>query len=207
MQLHSSRAAQEDQKRSARFTGLQHKQQQSAGSPTFRASAEESEPQSDLTMRFATPIPPRFVAGRTLPLPVVVLFGHHTEVVPDTNDIWVFVSLVKEESGGSPQDDLLLGQRADSIHPLPRRDSNEDRHFAYASFANLAISARGRYRFRMTAVDMRSANNRDESGHGGRVLPAITSEAFEVIDPTQPVAAEENYEAALLRLRELGLTK
>jgi len=155
MQLHSSRAAEEHQRRSARFTGLQHKQQQSAGSPTFKASAKEPEPQSDLTMRFATPIPPQFVAGRTLPLPVVVLFGHHTEVVPDTNDIWVFVSLVKEESGGSPQDDLLLGQRADSIHPLSRGDVNEDRHFAYASFANLAISARGRYRFRMTAVDMR----------------------------------------------------
>lgn len=190
-------------------------------------------------MRFATPVPPRFVAGRTLPLPVVVLFGQQTEAVPDSDDIWVFVSLVKEESGGPPQDDLLLGQRADSIHPLSRRDSEGDRHFAYASFANLAVSARGRYRFRMTAVDMRrygmesctdssslltrsSAINGDRSGHGARVLPAITSEAFEVVDPSRAVAAgtlhcfsllgcpltsrlDDQYDATLLRLRELGL--
>lgn len=175
MQLHSSRTAEEHRRRSTRLAGLQHNQHQSAGSSTFRASVEEAEPQSDLTMRFATPVPPQFVAGRTSPLPVVVLFGHHTEAVPDTNDIWVFVSLVKEESGGPPQEDLLLGQRADSIHPLSKRDSNGGRHFAYASFANLAISARGRYRFRMTAVDMRRYGVLHQGSELADTVPAQTT--------------------------------
>lgn len=118
-------------------------------------SVEEPELQSDLTMRFATPIPAPFVAAQTMQLPIVVLFGCRTETLPDTNDIWVFVSLLNADSEVPLQEDLLHGRRADSVHPLLERDRIEVGDFAYASFANLVVSARGRYRFCMTAVDMK----------------------------------------------------
>lgn len=118
-------------------------------------SVEEPEPQSELTMRFATPLPRQFVAGRTVPIPVVVLFGRQLEALPDTRDIWIFASLVNEDFEALSQEDLLRGQRADNIHPLSEGDEVKGGSFGYASFTNLVISAQGRYRFRMTAVEMR----------------------------------------------------
>ena len=106
-------------------------------------------------MELANPVPCRIAAGRAIEIPVVVLFGHQTDTAPDINNTWVFVSLINEESGGAPQEDVLQGQRADSIHPLVEREGDKDGNFAYSSFTNLVVSTRGRYRFRMTAVDMK----------------------------------------------------
>ena len=121
---------------------------------TVQSADGELECHNDLTMEFANPMPSRIAAGQAIEIPVVVLFRHKTKPAPDMNNIWVFVSLINEESGGAPQEDLLQGQRADSIHLLGD-ENGKDGNFAYASFANLVVSTRGRYRFRMTAVDMK----------------------------------------------------
>jgi len=152
---HSPTAAAGQRRRSARLAALKHEQRQGEDSSTIRIPVDEAEPQSDLIMRFATPMPSKFVAGRAVPLPVVVLLGHRLGVLPDTNDIWVFVSLVNGDSEGLPQEDLLHGCRADSFHPLLKREGVEDGSFAYASFADLVVSGCSRYRFRMTAIDMK----------------------------------------------------
>lgn len=99
----------------------------------------------------------QIVAGRKMNVPVVVLFSRHSELggLPGTDDVWIYASLIAEKSDTPLKEDLLKGRRADSMHPLARGSSNRGGDFAYASFPNLAISTPGRYRLRLTAVDMK----------------------------------------------------
>ena len=106
-------------------------------------------------MRLETPVPSRLVIGRPLSIPVVAVFSHDTDPAPATDGIWVFASLLSTSSESTVDGDLLQGRRADSVHLLPRRRSGSSGAFAYVSFANLSLSTVGRFRLRLTAIDMK----------------------------------------------------
>ena len=91
-------------------------------------------------MRLASAIPSQVVAGRTMALPVIVLFSQCSETPPSISDIWVFVSLIDEDAGGALREDVLRGKRADSIHMLSELNATVEDSFAYASFTDLEIS-------------------------------------------------------------------
>lgn len=106
------------------------------------------------TMRFAHDLPGRIAVGQPFASPVTVLFGRSEEAIPLQGDIWLFASLTDADSDTAAGDNALQGQRADSLHPTPNEQSGDIGDAAYASFEGLMISRPGRYRLRITAVDM-----------------------------------------------------
>lgn len=107
-------------------------------------------------MRLATPLPTRISVNRDIPVPVVVLFEQENGSVPDPGNIWAFASLIEDTGSTAPREDLLSGQRADSVHILSAQNGDLQNTFGYASFPHLQISQPGRFRLRITAIDMKS---------------------------------------------------
>lgn len=111
--------------------------------------------QNEFSMRLATRLPSQLAAGQAFTIPIVVFFSQSTTEQPSVDDVWVFASLIDEHSGEQPQKDLFHGQRAASLYPIQRDGLEFQDVFAYSSFTNLTISASGRYRIRLTAIDMK----------------------------------------------------
>lgn len=127
----------------------------------------ESEEIGEINMSLASTIPSQIVAGSVMDTPLIVLLHCGIRSSTAIGDILVFVSLVDADSdldsnsnsnsnsSTRERDDVLKGQRADNAHPILGYLSERDDTFAYASFSNLLISRSGRYRLRVTAIDMR----------------------------------------------------
>lgn len=120
------------------------------------SSEQDSLPtQSRMSMRLAAALPPRIGVNKDIPVPVVVLFDQGEEHSSDADDVWAFASLIGETSSSDPLDDWLSGQRADSVHTLSAQNADLQNTFGYASFPHLQISRPGRFRLRITAIDMK----------------------------------------------------
>ena len=77
--------------------------------------------------------------------------------VGDVTGVWVFVSLVTGDGTQTlapPRDDLLLGRRADSIHPVFEEPGPEEVTVGYAVFSDLSISEPGSFCLRASLIDM-----------------------------------------------------
>lgn len=110
---------------------------------------------NEFRMRLATRLPSQLAAGQAFTIPIVVFFSQSTTEQPSVDDIWIFASLIDEHSGEQPQKDLLHGQRAASLYPMQGDSLELQDDFAYSSFTSLTVSASGRYRIRLTAIDMK----------------------------------------------------
>lgn len=108
-----------------------------------------------IEMSFINAVPSTFNAGCVMGTPVVILLSRGVRCSTAMEDVWVFVSLIDGSSGTSERDDLLEGRRADNAHPLLGYVNQTDNNLAYASFSDLLVSKPGKYRFRVTAIDMR----------------------------------------------------
>lgn len=133
-----------------------------------------------------------------------------TSLVPSLSDmsgVWVHVSLMspdQHEMLAPPRTDLLRGRTADSVHPVFEDQPSERHIVGYATFPDLVISERGRYCFRINVIDMNMyvspvaarrptcltchRPTRGDRLASGRILQAIHSDPFEVMDGAQSVA-------------------
>lgn len=114
-------------------------------------------------MEIAVAPPRKISVGKVFDIPLVVIIsplpdgnhnGHHDQNV---GDLWAYVSLISAESQiclVPPQEGLLQGQRADSIHPPSSSSEISNRIAGYAAFPDLKISEPGRYCFRINLIDM-----------------------------------------------------
>lgn len=119
------------------------------------SSGAEEDGVEHIKMSFASTVPPRIGAGCVMTAPIVILLSQSEPATTATNDIWVFVSLLPAESEGFVVEDLLQGQRADNAHSIGGVAGGEENSLAYASFSGLVISRPGRFRLRVTAINMR----------------------------------------------------
>lgn len=111
-------------------------------------------------MELALAPPSRILAGIKLGAPLVVTFQASklkrrpaSESDKDLSGVWAYVCLVNEDQSrilAPPRTDLLHGEPAASIYPLPESTGP----FAYAVFPGLAITTPGRYCFRINIIDM-----------------------------------------------------
>jgi len=155
LSFHQLNITEKHHRRSARLATRKTRADQAPESLAEASQPQPSATPRNFTMRLATALPSRVAVNRAISTPVVVLFDQNQEDVPSTDDIWVFASLIEESSGNSAREDLLQGQRADSMHALTAHQAEFGRNFAYASFPNLLITQSGRYRLRVTAIDMK----------------------------------------------------
>lgn len=116
-------------------------------------------------MKLAIQPPSKMVAGLILQHPVVVTFEvgkagkdeFDVETGPDITTSWVFLSLMSEDGTTCltpPDQDLLQGRVADSIHRVLGDSTGDHVIVAYATFSNLVISTPGTYCFRVSIIDM-----------------------------------------------------
>lgn len=110
----------------------------------------------DVKMKLAVPLPTQIVVGRKMKIPIVVLFNRQsvTGATLGSDDVWVYASLLDANSNSATREDLLGGQRAGSVHPL-RSGQGLGGDTAYAALPDLVVTMTGRYRFRLTAIDMK----------------------------------------------------
>ena len=134
--------------------------------------SEQAELQELIIMKLAIAPPKRVAAGVALNAPLVVTFDtsklrgrrdRHQEETLEMSGFWAFLSLVSEDCGHSlappdkdlpPSQPLLLGKKMDSVHIVPpgAQQEREDL-FAYASFPNVAVTARGRFCLMVSIID------------------------------------------------------
>lgn len=155
LNLYSRDAIEKHYRRSARLAALQTDATRNAQSSVEATQPQPSSTSGNFIMKMATAFPSTVIVNKVMPLPVVVLFGREQEDIPHTDDVWVFVSLIEGSSGDSALEDLLQGQKADSVHIFTAHQANLQGNFAYASFPNLLIARSGQYRLRVTAIDMK----------------------------------------------------
>lgn len=105
-------------------------------------------------MRLAGPLPSKLTVGQRITVPVTAVFGHHAEsdAAHELDGVWIFASLMDSNSRALSNEDPLQGQRADSVH---WHVENHGDGFAFASFPNLSVSKPGKYRLRLTAINMK----------------------------------------------------
>ena len=162
-------------RRSARLSGAQEQSQLTA-QVVSSTSAHSEDPEVALegierkdsdwpyNMELAVTPPRRVAAGLRLEAPLVVTFNapkyKKREVLPrgmnDLSGIWAFISLTTEDRSqilAPPQQDLLKGKMADSIHPITQ-NGGRGQPFAYATFPGLSVSEPGRYCFKVNIIDM-----------------------------------------------------
>ncbi|KAI9887152.1 MAG: hypothetical protein M1823_001059 [Watsoniomyces obsoletus] len=92
-------------------------------------------------------------------------FDHNTSVAlaGDLSQLWAVVSLMNEhgtESLAPPRQDLLVGTVTASPRPLARSDPSdldENESESFVMFSDLAIRESGRYRLRVTLIQMQSS--------------------------------------------------
>lgn len=150
---------QEESSTATRHEEVQFQEEQDG--PENIVTKGEGEEIGEINMSLASTIPCQIVAGSVMDTPLIVLLHRGIRSSTAIGDIWVFVSLVDADSdldsnsSARERDDVLKGQRADNAHPILGYLSTRDDTFAYASFPNLLISRSGRYRLRVTAIDMR----------------------------------------------------
>lgn len=115
---------------------------------------KDSTETSPFVMKLTTDIPHTVVAGTVMSSPIKVVFSRTEKSLPVTEHVWVYASLVDANTGEVPKKDVLLGQRADSVHLFDTELYESQDDFAYSEFSHLSISAPGRYKLRLNAIDM-----------------------------------------------------
>lgn len=105
------------------------------------------------------------VAGTALKEPIVVTFEvgkaekgeFDVQTGPEITTSWVFLSLMSEDGSqclAPPDQDLLQGRVADSVHRVLEEHNGDQSIVAYATFSDLVIYKPGRYCFRVSIIDM-----------------------------------------------------
>lgn len=164
-------------------------------------------------MELAIAPPSRVVAGLNISQPLVVTFksadGDKREnggglVLHDFSGVWAFVSLTTtnmQQNLAPPRTDLLHGRTVDSVHPVHREQEGDQVTIAYSTFRDLVITEPGKYRIKVTLIDMNALGESSGDsgpdtnlfsplltgeGHGaGKVLCVLHSEIIDVVQGGQ----------------------
>ncbi|KKY20802.1 hypothetical protein UCRPC4_g04074 [Phaeomoniella chlamydospora] len=102
----------------------------------------------------------------------------------DMSGVWAFVSLATSDDNevlAPPRTDLLIGRTAASVFaPGPRAEPNRQ-IVGYAQFSDLMITVPGKYRIRVSLIDMDTDGpSYSEGSQGGLNLCTITSDPIDV---------------------------
>lgn len=125
------------------------------GEAVVAAVASVENDQRNIEMSFANAVPFQISVGCIMTTPIVILLNQGVCSSVAMNDVWVFVSLIDADSELSVGDELLQGRRADNAHSVSGSTTQMKSSLAYASFPDLVISRPGRFKLRITAIDMR----------------------------------------------------
>jgi hypothetical protein len=135
-------------------------------------------------LRVAVQPPPHAHPNEPLYPPLVARLSSETTIVSELSQTWAVATLIRHS--GEVLHDQLGGKVVDSAHPLPEaalgtNGTSVERDRAYFYFSGLAISEPGRYRVRVSLMQM------DYSPHGSgegtvRVLETIDSRSITVDD-------------------------
>ena len=170
-------------------------------------------------MELAVAPPPRVAAGVSFHTPLVVTFsGSSTAAseddqqklgepftLPDLSGVWTFLSLTTadtREDLAPPRKDLFCGTNVDSVHPVYYEQEVDRPTIAYATFPGLVINEPGRYRIKISIIDMNAyalvilqfivkvliyvrAFRGDGEHDAGKVLPCLYSQVFDVVEASE----------------------
>lgn len=104
-------------------------------------------------------------------------YGASDSEISDINSLVAVATLTTAGTSEPVNPQILLGRRFDSVHPFPEDDGPEGRQvLGYVSFPDLAISAEGTFRIRVTLVKMGYS-----FGQGGSHVQAIDSQPITIM--------------------------
>lgn len=113
--------------------------------------------------------------GNTLTPPLIISLrrneGSRTEerLIADIHSYWAFVSAVSEDglvALAPPSNSLLSGTLADSVHEARLTEAEED--VGHVAFQNLAINQTGRFRLRISLLQMPGSQDGPSRGGWGQ---------------------------------------
>lgn len=134
-------------------------------------------------LKLAIQPPPHANPGVPLYPPLAARLSSETSIFTELSQTWAVATLIDYVSGEILHDQLG-GKVADSAHPLPEsglgtNGSSRERDRAYFYFPDLAIGEPGRYRIRLSLMQMeRSPDGSTEDVV--RVLETINSRSINV---------------------------
>jgi hypothetical protein len=208
-QPQSSRRASNDSKmrspspRGSTFSGFARLQGTSSKSPfeplpencqTSLSPVDEGDQRSErYKMNIILQPPPEVrTSARIEPFPVISLGpcspkSSRSTPISDMSGVWALASLTTADGTEvltPPRPDLLEGQLVDSIHLAMEADSGPET--GYALFPNLRVQQPGRYRIRISLIDMDSnGSSLGMTSQGGMNLQVVNSSVF-TVHPTAP---------------------
>jgi hypothetical protein len=115
-------------------------------------------------------------------LPVAARLASDVEIFGELANIWAVVTLIHKDSGETLYDQLG-GRVADSAHPLPdnvRTGTSAGKDRAYFYFPDLVVHETGRYRIRVTLMQMDYSC--DSSPNGAVVVRECTDSHSFVVE-------------------------
>lgn len=154
-------------------------------------------------MAFVIQPRPSVRTGSTLFPPLIVAvqpreLKRHSDAreIGNMGGVWAFASLVTDDATATlapPRTELLIGRTADSIHIAPSQPGSDHPDSGYAVFSDLAITQPGRYRIRVSLIDMDSNGSlHGQPLQGGRNLQSVVSTPITVQnEATSPTAGED----------------
>ena len=141
-----------------------------------RTQTESSSVESDLyEMHIIIQPPIESRPGNTLTPPLIISLrrkeGSRTEerLIADIHSYWAFVSAVSEDglvALAPPSNSLLSGTLADSVHEARLTEAEED--VGHVAFQNLAINQAGRFRLRISLLQMPGSQDGPSRGGWGQ---------------------------------------
>ncbi|KAE8447909.1 hypothetical protein EG329_009981 [Mollisiaceae sp. DMI_Dod_QoI] len=151
---------------------------------------------------FAVQPPQQARAGVALYPPIAARLRSETSIFEELSQIWAVATLVHHT--GEVLYDQLGGRVADSAHPLPESSSSSsssssEKDRAYFYFPDLVIPEPGRYRVRVSLMQMDYSN---EAAPEGVVVVReyVDSRSIVVEDTPTRAARPSHHERAFLRV-------
>jgi len=163
----------------------------------------EGYPRRDRMLGLAVQPPPQTRPGIALYPPVAARISSETSVYEELSYTWAVATLIR--TSGEILDDQLGGRVADSAHPLPESthssssSGNAQTDRAYFYFPDLVIHEPGRYRVRVSLMQMDYSC--DEAPEGiARVREYVDSRSITVEERSDTSSRPNSRERAFLRV-------
>ncbi|KAH7413018.1 hypothetical protein BKA64DRAFT_342848 [Cadophora sp. MPI-SDFR-AT-0126] len=163
----------------------------------------EGYPRRDRMLGLAVQPPPQTRPGVALYPPVAARISSETSIYEELSHTWAVATLLR--TTGEVLDNQLGGRVADSAHPLPESthssssSGNAQTDRAYFYFPDLVINEPGRYRVRVSLMQMDYSC--DEAPEGvARVREYVDSRSITVEERSDTSPRPNSRERAFLRI-------
>ncbi|KAL2064131.1 hypothetical protein VTL71DRAFT_4625 [Oculimacula yallundae] len=157
----------------------------------------------DKMLGLAVQPPPQTRPGVTLYPPIAARISSEESVYEELSQTWAVATLLRYS--GEILDDHLGGRVADSAHPLPEgvrsssSSSSAQTDRAYFYFPDLVINEPGRYRVRVSLMQMDYSCEEAPEGIA-RVREYVDSRSITVEDRSNTSSRPNSHERAFLRV-------